>query len=246
MNTEVDATLHPGDVMWNSGKDWYFRVGQSALRLLDQAARSSPLPRIGSILDLPCGHGRVSRYLRAGFPDAELHFCDIDAEAAEFCARTFGGSAIVSRPELTQVPLPTVDLIWVGSLFTHVDLDRTRRWLRYLCGHLNPDGVLVATFHGNWSVRMHENHFPMTNPESWREILAGYRASGYGYASHAGATSGGYGISLSRPEAIIGVVSEIPGVRLAGYQERGWADNQDVAMIARQDRDAPWTPAFRI
>lgn len=241
----VDTRVHPDDVMWHAGKDWYFPVGQSALRLLDLAARTSWLPRIGSILDLPCGHGRVSRYLRAGFPDAELHFCDIDAEGAEFCARTFGGTAIVSRPELTEVALPKVDMIWVGSLFTHVDKDRTQRWLRYLCEHLNPDGILLATFHGNWSVRMHDDHYPMIDAASWQEILAGYHATGYGYARHAGETLDDYGISLSRPEAIIGIVSEIPGVRLAGYHERGWADNHDVVMIAKEDRDLPWSPGFR-
>jgi SAM-dependent methyltransferase len=245
LNADIDRSIHPGDAMWRPGEDWYFAVGRSALRLVDLAARISWRPRIDSLLDLPCGHGRVARHLRAGFPDAALHFCDIDAEGAEFCARTFGGTAIASRPELTEVALPTVDLVWVGSLFTHVDRERTRRWLHYLCGHLTPDGILVATFHGPWSRRMHERHYPMIAPDAWRAIVAGYEATGYGYAPYPGREGEDYGISLARPEAIIDIVAGIPGVRLAGYMERGWADNHDVVMIARDDRDAPWTPGFR-
>lgn len=238
-------TIHPADRMWQPEESWYFATGRSALRLVDIAARASWLPRISSILDLPCGHGRVARYLRSGYPDAKLHFCDIDADGADFCASTFDGTAIHSRPELTEVALPQVDLIWVGSLFTHVDLERTRRWLRHLCESLTPDGVLVASFHGDWSIRMHQDFYPMIDPVSWERILDGYRASGYGYAPYPHGRFGDYGVSLSRPETMIGVVGEIPGVRMVGYMERGWADNHDVIMIARDDRDTPWSPSFR-
>lgn len=245
-------TIHPQDVMWQAGEDWYFPVGRSALRLVDLAARASWLPGIGSMLDLPCGHGRVGRYLRAAYPDAELFFCDIDKDGADFCAETFAGTAIHSQPELTGVALPKVDLIWVGSLFTHVDEMRMQRWLRYLCGHLNPDGMLLATFHGEWSVRMQEI-YRMIDDANWARIVADYRRDGYGYAAYpnsagdAGDRTGiqDYGISLCHPERVLQTVRGIPGVRLAGYMERGWADNHDVAMIAKDDRDRPWTPVFR-
>lgn len=244
MQPDIDRTIHPHDAMWQPSESWYFAVGRSAFRLVDLAARTSWLPRISSILDLPCGHGRVARHLRAGFPDAQMYFCDIDHAGADFCAETFAGTAIHSQPELTEVALPTVDLIWVGSLFTHVDLDRTRRWLRYLCDRLTPDGVLISTFHGEWSLRMQEI-YPMIDPESWRRIVSAYQQSGYGYAPYLDLDMGDYGISLSRPEAIFDAIREIPGVRVAGYMERGWADNQDVAIITKEDRDNLWTPDFR-
>jgi len=245
MRLDIDRTIHPNDSMWQPDQSWYFSVGRSAMRLVDLATRISWLPQIGSVLDLPCGYGRVARHLRAGFPNAELYCCDIDAKGADFCAETFAGHAIHSRPELTEVALPNVDLIWVGSLFTHVDIERTRRWLRYLCDHLNPDGIMLATFHGHWSVRMAEMFRPMIDAESWRRIVEDYRSIGYGYAPYPGDDWGDYGISLSRPETIVGLVNEIPGVRLASYMERGWADNHDVLMIAKDDRTLPWTPEFR-
>lgn len=239
----ASTVIHPDDHMWRSGQDWYFPVGESAARVLRVAAETSWLPRIGSVLDLPCGHGRVGRFLPALFPGAALYFADLDASGADFCADHFGGTAVHSRPELTEVALPKVDLIWVGSLFTHVDRARTARWLQYLCEHLNEDGVLVATFHGEWSLRMHEI-YPMIAAPEWQQVTEDYRRTGYGYARYPGWEQD-YGISLSSPEALFAIARGIPGVRVAGFMERGWAENHDVLMLARDDRARAWTPAFR-
>ena len=243
MPEPISTLIHPDDLMWRSGQAWYFPVGESAARLLRIAAETSWLPRIRSVLDLPCGHGRVGRYLPGLFPGAALHFADLDADGADFCAATFGGTAIHSRPELTEVPLPKVDLIWVGSLLTHVDRDRTARWMRYLCEQLNEDGVLVATFHGEWSLRM-QGIYPMIAAPEWEQITDEYHRTGYGYARYPGWEQD-YGISLSSPSALLQIARDIPGVRVAGFLERGWAENHDVLMISRDDRDRDWTPGFR-
>src|ERR1700741_2605589 len=93
---KVSTEIHPADQMWNTGQEWYFSVGESALRVLRLAVAASWLPDVRSILDLPCGHGRVARYLRAVYPKAELYFCDLDQSGVEFCANTFVGSGIFS------------------------------------------------------------------------------------------------------------------------------------------------------
>lgn len=76
-----------------------------------------------------------------------------------------------------------MDLIWVGPLFTHVDKDRTRRWLRDLCERLNPNGVLAASFHGEWRLSM-QRIYPMIDPASWERIVDQYRREGDGYAPY--------------------------------------------------------------
>ena len=176
------------------------------------------------VLDLPCGHGRVARYLKTGFPDAQMFYCDIDAQAVEFCASTFGGEGIVSREDLLSVKLPdSLDVIWVGSLFTHVDRKRTEQWLVHLCKSLAEDGVLVATFHGAWSIEVAKT-LPFLGAEGWDEVLRGYFDSGFGYARY---PSGDYdyGVSLSKPSVIVEMVERISGVRLLAYMERGWGHN---------------------
>jgi SAM-dependent methyltransferase len=236
---DVVREIHPRDHMWHSGADWYFDVGQDALKVIQWALAMSWLQRIPArILDLPCGHGRVARFLRAGFPGAELFFCDINEEGAEFCAKTFGGTAIISELELTDVELPRqLDVIWVGSLFTHICRRRTERWLPYLAGYLEDHGILVATFHGAWTVES-QKVYPHIHQAVFDKIVSEYESSGYGYAPYPDTRD--YGFSIAKPEIIMKIASGIGGVRVLAYTERGWANNQDVLVITRNDRLKPW------
>ncbi len=226
--------------MWLTGKEWYFAVGESGLKSIKMGVALSWLQNVTSILDLPCGHGRVARYLRAAYPEAKMFFCDLEKSGVDFCTQHFGGKAVYSQPELTEVALPTVDLIWVGSLFTHIDLDRTKRWLAYLARHLSPQGVLVATFHGHWTRKYHEEILPIIDAGSWDLIMKSYGETGFGYAPYGTPGMMDYGISLTRPGVVCDIISGIPGVRLIGYTERGWADNHDVVAITKNDRFQNW------
>lgn len=183
----------------------------------------------------------VSRTICApASPGAEMFFCDLDAGGAQFCAKEFRGTAIASRVELTEVNLPRdCDVIWVGSLFTHLDRARTERWLRHLCGSLSERGVLVATFHGRWTIELQEQS-SVFDAASWCEVLTSYQATGFGYARYPDKPHEDYGISLSRPSAIVAMVEDIPNVRLLSYAERGWAGNHDVLGIGGLDRLKPW------
>ncbi len=237
----VERAVSPEDVMWRSGKDWYFDTGESALRCILSALVLSRLDEVTSVLDLPCGFGRVSRHLRTAFPAAGLSFCDIDPAGVAFCADNFKGRAIRSAPELSEVDLGgCYDVIWIGSLFTHVDKERTERWLRFLCGHLNQDGVLLATFHGAGSRQLHLTHYPMIGDRGWTAVEDGFRRTGFGYSPHPGQD---YGISLSRASTIVDIACSIPGTRLLSYTERGWYENQDVAVVALSDRLEDWGDA---
>ena len=171
----VSRVIDLADEMWAGGKNWYFPVGESALMAIFVGLLSSRLTRVQSVLDLPCGHGRVARHLRAAFPAAEITFCDINRPGVDFCAREFAGCGISSHEELTNTPLSLFDVIWVGSLFTHVSRDRTSRWLAYLAQHLSKNGILVATFHGVWSVEVQKTH-PLIGQMQWTSILEQFSA----------------------------------------------------------------------
>ena len=72
------------------------------------------------------------RYLKAEWPDASLTACDMDTEAIKFCSETFGAKSVWDRPQPHGLvdELDQFDLIWVGSLFSHLDGPRWRRFLR--------------------------------------------------------------------------------------------------------------------
>ena len=236
---EVSKVIDPADEMWADGKAWYFPVGESALRSIVVGLAVFRLAHVQSVLDLPCGHGRVARHLRAAFPTAKLSFCDIARPAVDFCSREFDGFGVYSREELTETPLGAYDVIWVGSLFTHISRERTARWLAYLAQHLSRDGIVVATFHGVWSIEVQKTN-PLIGPEQWKSILQQFAAAGYGYASYPDSGSYDFGVSLSSPAAIVALASEIDGIRILSYTERGWADNHDVLVLGRTDRFRAW------
>lgn len=263
--SSVDRTIAPGDAMWIGASQWYFPVGESALLAILRALTAGSLTSVKTVLDLPCGHGRVARHLRAAFPETRLTFCDLDRASVDFCTKTFGGHGVYSRRDLAQVSLPgPFDVIWVGSLFTHVDERRTEKWMDFLCRQLADNGVLVATFHGRRSLEIQRTR-PLIDDARWREILQGYERTGYGYADYPVSFRGstrllrladripagrhlayrisrlvgrtrGYGISLSKPQKIVELASRIPGVRVLAYTEQGWADNHDVLVVARTGR----------
>jgi SAM-dependent methyltransferase len=238
---EVSQVIADDDEMCiGEARQWYFGCGESGLDVVRKITALGRRTEFRQILDLPCGHGRVGRYLRAAYPDAEMTFCDLNESGVRFCETVLGGRGIVSRPELSEVRFDTpFDLIWIGSLFTHVDAERTERWLRHLCSALAPDGVLVATFHGYWS-REVQKIAPLLQDADWARVVDECDRSGFGYAPYDAVASPDYGVSLAKPHRIVEMAERIPGVRMLAYLERGWAGNHDVLGIAKTDRFEPW------
>jgi SAM-dependent methyltransferase len=236
-SADLVRDVHPNDKMFKTGPDWYFPVGQSGVDCIFAALPLTKLESVKRILDLPCGHGRVARHLRAAFPDAEIHFSEIDKEGADFCAKTFGGKPHYSVPDLTKANVPSgFDVIWIGSLFTHLPRDKVQLWLTYLSERLAPNGILVATFHG---------YFAAANTNAGASIdmaklRRSFETTGYGFGAYEPAKSEEYGFSLSRPSCTIDMACSIPGTRIVSYTERGWAQNHDVLALSRDDRLKPF------
>ncbi len=144
---QVDMTIAPRDRMYGRLRGPYLLAGISALNLIRTAMAQAGMQQDpDGILDLPCGHGRVTRVLRAAFPGATLIACDIDRDGVDFCAQTFGAVPVYADADPARVRIAErVDLIWVGSLFTHVDPARWNAFLELFAGVLRPGGVLVVT-----------------------------------------------------------------------------------------------------
>ncbi|MDR7222778.1 class I SAM-dependent methyltransferase [Aminobacter aminovorans] len=231
--TTLSTEIHPNDVMFNTGSSHYYTVGKSGMQAILTGLSLTWRSQVSRVLDLPCGHGRVARHLRAAFPLAEMFFSDIDHEGADFCAREFAGKAVHSAPDLTKVSLPSdLDVIWIGSLFTHLDKGRTIDWLTYLSGHLSEHGILVTTFHGYFS----EKHTAFGGGADEELLRRQFHFTGFGYTPYKTYNDiTDYGVSLSKPSTILDIADSIPGMR-ASYMERGWANNHDVLVLCKNDR----------
>ena len=233
--SKIDRTIAPGDEMYCDSMERYLHVAYSGLSCigLGLAAASASEPR--SILDLPCGYGRMLRLLQGVFPDAQITAADLNRTAVDFCVSQFGVEGIYSETEPSQIPLGgrTFDLIWCGSLLTHLDADRWAGFLDLFCQRLNPGGVAVFTTHGQITGEWLESGRLMYGLERAPadQVLAAHRASGFGYANYA--WSSDYGVSLSAASWVIDRIAQVPGWRLVAWLPRAWDDHQDVWACQR-------------
>lgn len=242
IRTTVDMTLHPLDDMIDprrsveSQLDHYRAVGKGATDLIRSALRGT-IP--GRILDLPCGFGRVMRHLRAEYPDAEIVGCDIEVPKFEFCASQFGAVPLPSSSDLASLDLGSpYDLIWCGSLLTHLNEDSFRDCLSLFSRSLADHGVAVVTTHGRFSPTVQRSSCEYVAPDIFAGIEADFLARGFGYADYAGAAS--YGISVSSPSFVLRCLERDATITVRGFVERGWDDHQDVVIFEKRPIGAAW------
>lgn len=233
---EIDKRVHPDDHMMNTAQQgWadYNFVGVSTIQLLLSLLAQADTQKVRRILDFGCGHGRAARHIRACFPTAEMDFCDIDPGAAQFCADTFSGAAIVSSDDFSDLSLDKeYDIIWLGSVFTHLSLDRMIALFDKLQSHLAVGGILAASFRGRNLYLRHEGEKDPNQRAKWRNLCLQYQTAGVGFTPYQ--TGGNWGLSLTKPATVIGLGSRHAHLRLIGYAERGWANVHDVAAWSRQ------------
>lgn len=241
----VDERIHPNDGMYSGDGVGYFRAGLSAVACIDEVLAAAPPPGVSRILDLPCGYGRELRFLRLRFPGAAVTACDIQPGAVDFCARQFGAAPAYSRPALSEVAFaPGFDLVWCGSLVTHLDAAATAELFHLFARHLNPGGVAVFTTHGDYvhaRLRAEGGEFYAMPDDSVHALTDAYAASGHAYQDYPRGLGyfdfhpdkRGYGISLTSPAWINERIERVGGLRPAFFKPRGWADHQDVHAFSK-------------
>ena len=183
--SEVIDKISSNDDMYAGSPEHYFTVGFSAMRCIKVAMHAANLTDFRSILDFPSGYGRVLRMLKAYFPTARLAACDLNREAVDFCARTFNAIPLYSKRNPRDVRInDRFDLIWVGSLLTHLDECMWGGFLELFVSLLNPNGLLLVTTHGRRSAeRVRVGHTDL-NILQCRRLLSAYVARGFGYVDY--------------------------------------------------------------
>jgi SAM-dependent methyltransferase len=226
--------------------DLYFAAGPWALRWIRLAMLATQRDAVESVLDLACGAGRVMRTLRAAFPDASITGCDIWEEGVQFCEQTFGARGVISKPNPGDTELDELyDVIWCGSMLTHLGEEPFLGTLKLFESHLTPNGVVVFTLHGRYTVdeQMRNNREGFTfNEEQMQRVLRDYDETGFGfYPSITRELNEGdpsipeesnLGNSVSSRAWVCKQLEQTPGLDLLLYVERGWL-GQDVVACSR-------------
>ena len=208
----------------------YLSVGASALGAILSAialgGRADPV----RILDFGSGAGRVTRWLRAAYPTAQICCCDLRSQDVTFCHEVFGAEAWVSGTDVEALDFHgTYDLIWMGSVLTHLDERVSRRLVDRAIGALNPGGLYVGTVIGRAARAIQDENPLFLEGASWPTVKQGYDETGYGYVDYDGQQ--GYGLSLSSPAWVTSMATRHAGRRLVMLSERAWDSTQDVFAI---------------
>ncbi len=207
----------------------YLATGFSALnsiyRCLPEFATMPPQ----RILDFGCGYGRVLRMLRAAWPHSVLVAADLEPDGLGFCMEHFDITGFRSQVRPKAVPLAHgFDLIWVGSLITHLNEDAIMGYLSLFRHLLEPDGKLVFTSHGDFVVNRLENeqfHYDL-KPDQMQQVVASYRSTGFGYSDYT--KSPGYGVSATSAPWLRPRVEALGRLEFTKFLPQHWDSHQDV------------------
>jgi SAM-dependent methyltransferase len=204
--------------------DAYYREGLRVIDYIRAAMRTVAKTGLHNILDLPCGCGRILRFLKAAFPEAQITACDIDRDGVDFCAAEFGATPIYSVADPDQIEIEgPFDLIYCGSLLTHVDRDRWTSFLDLFERLLAPGGILIFTTEANFHANLAETE-PPKNLENTQTRVKEFRETGFAYRNYLG--QDGYGRTLSSPAWVCAFLERWSSLELVSLQVKGLG--QDV------------------
>lgn len=236
----VGEETAPDDPSWNEKN--YLMLGRAGLDAIRLALLCAQKDRPTSILDFGSGYGRMTRFLRAEYPEARLAVCDIDHRAVDFCAERFGAEPIYGGEHPPELAEP-FELVWVCSVLTHLDLPAWEEMFSFFKRAVTPGGVLAFTVQGRAiRERMLDpayGDYYLCSVEHNRELaesLDGFTFMPY-YRPPIEHEPSRYGISLVEPWWLFRFLDRL-GWKITTYVEDRWG-GQDVVGMVR------WEPGIR-
>jgi len=231
LNTEISKR----DGMYENDNVKYFSVGLWAVQCINEVLSTVAERPIQKILDLPCGHGRVLRFLAQRFPTAKITASDIDRDGVDYCVKTFGANGVYSKKNIDKLFLDDkFDLIWSGSLITHLRAEDTVNLLRFFDRHLAANGVIIFSTHGSYSIEvMEKNLFSYHIEEKLiPSLIKDYHEKGYGYADYRRQRD--YGISVTSPDWFRNQFKSLSNWQEIYFKEKAWGNHQDIFGVTKR------------
>ena len=215
----------------------YRIVGESAIENIEAALTAGGFTwrEVGAFLDLGCGYGRVLRHVVRQIGSSRVLASDIDSEALAFCREEFGVRTIASNADLSGLDWGQHDVIWSGSLLTHLEERNFVTLVSEFPAMLKSRGIVVFTTHGQYCLEHLERYDRKGEyVRRGREIRDAVAAHGMFYMRYPGSDSG-YGIAWMTEDFVTRTVHEVSNGGLARilFRPRGWDSHQDVFAFQR-------------
>lgn len=245
-NHGINRNLNPNDkeILVRSDEQirHYYSVGADAIRIIINALLANSRQPPQSILDFPSGSGRVTRHLRAFFPEARIVASDLYDDHLNFCREAFQIDCLLSQVNVGEIDFgEKFDLIFCGSLLTHLPEALFSDTIDLLARSLSDSGIAVVTVHGRFSDYLQATRTNFYIPDEYYRVAAeAVQRTGFGYVDYPHNflqghfdKEEGYGIALARPHWVLRLLEPRTDLRLLGYVERGWDNHQDVLIFGR-------------
>ncbi len=243
----ISEEIHGKDLMLpkNSNLDGYKITGMATEECirLGKNLINLKFDHSTNILVLPSGYGREYRYLIKVFPECNLFACDVEVPAVDFCVEKFGGTGIYSQDDVNDLDLhPQFDVIWVGSLFSHLNLEKWHDFFNLFCRSLKENGIVIITTEGQIVKKMIEfGDYQGISAEKAGNLLLDYENNGFahvGYDSeiptHATPDlKNYYGRTLVKPEFVFHFIKNYQALRSICYLPDYWCARQDVYFFQK-------------
>jgi hypothetical protein len=180
-----------------------------------------------SVLDFASGYGRLTRFLVQKLPPDRIWVSDIYADAMVWQAATFGVNTVRSATAPADFPHQGEhDIVFVGSLFSHLPSGLFRAWLGKLYSLLSPRGVLAFSVHDETYL-----------PSDQRMDASGIRYFRFSESGTLDADS--YGMAYVTERYVAAAIAELaPGKPIAWRRFRkALYENQDLYVVAGPQAD---------
>ena len=226
----LDTTIHPSDQMFlhslaehkdtGAALSQYFNIARQQYDAFAQVvAALLPARTDLRILDFACGFGRLLRFLPHRYPVANLWACEIQQDALQFVADSYGVNTVASTEHPRDLEIDArFDVIWVASLFSHLPDHLFRAWLGKLHSMLSEDGILC---------------FSVRPPDSLAADSSGSADFTYSEESELTPLDGGiYGTAFASQAYVDEVVRSTLSGHKAFRIARALANEQDLYVVA--------------
>ena len=241
---QVSTDISKNDTMHSTSPDpdQYMLIGEDAINVVIKSLVASGLVDVRNVLDFPCGHGRVLRHLVKFFPNSNIVGCDIDTDGVDYCKDKFAITGRYSNQEFDIEFENSFDLIWCGSLLTHLPEKYFEKAIDLMTRNLSDKGIVIATLHGRFSIYLqHDLPQPIYMPMSlFEQVEKDYNKCGFGYVEPYPQFDN-YGFAITSPSYVMNSLTKRDDIRIHHFQERGWAGHQDVVVFGKPTLYLPFS-----
>lgn len=232
MHERVDRRIAAHDHMAaTKNLNHYFSVGASAISVIEICLSLAGVQQPSTILDFACGAGRVTRWLKAAYPCAQIIACDVRDADLIFQKEVLEVEVWKSSTNLDDLqPFTRFDIIWVGSLLSHLPEPNARSAIVAFMKWLNPNGILVVSFHGRRvALGQSMRNANYISPEKFATVQRSYLQNGFGYEDYV--DQSGLGFALTKPDWFFELAAPHVYWKVLGLFEAAWDDHHDICAI---------------